>query len=108
MKKFIFLYFGGEQPKNEEELKKEMELWMTWLNGLKSEGILVDMGSAFADNGKEVSAKETLSLTPKMWPALGYNIIQTDNIEKAVEISKGCPSFNQENTVVRVFEFLDM
>jgi len=47
MKKFLYLYIGGEMPKSEAEGEKVMAAWMAWFGTLGKN--LVDPGAPLGD-----------------------------------------------------------
>jgi len=93
--KFVFLYKGSNGPKTNEY----MQSWMTWLQShdLLKSGMQVK-------GGKVVSRETTEDYNGKL---AGFSICEADSLEKAVEISKGCPGI-QYGDKVTVLEELKM
>ncbi|EKD64809.1 MAG: hypothetical protein ACD_50C00300G0003 [uncultured bacterium] len=109
MKKFVFLYYGKVKPGDiaEADMKKVMDNWMTWFGSIKDK--LVDGGNPFATGGKSVTKKGVETISPDMWPAKGYTIINAEDIDEAVKIAKRCPALDDDpEGAVRVYEALPM
>ena len=82
MKKFIYLYFGGNNtPSTPEEGKQVMDKWMAYFNKLGSH--IVDGGAPFGE--RKVVNGETLS------DVGGYSIISAESIDEAVSLTEGLP-----------------
>ena len=83
MKKFIYLYFGGDTASNttEEERNKIMNDWMTYFTKLGDK--VVDMGAPFGER-KTVGGAETSS-------ANGYTVISAESLNDAVSLTDGHP-----------------
>ena len=87
MPRFIFAYHGGTRPETPEEGMEVMGRWNAWLDG---------MGEAAVDRGNPVGVSRTVSAegvedNGGSNPLSGYSIVEADTLEKAIEISKGCP-----------------
>ncbi|MEM9685385.1 MAG: YciI family protein [Bacteroidota bacterium] len=113
MSNFLYLFRGGDARRMEqspEEKQEHMQKWGMWMGALKEKGQLVD-GLPLASEGKVVeNAGEVITDGPFAEGAEvvgGYLIVTADGLDKAVEISKGCPIFEHEGTV-EVREILSM
>jgi len=103
MKKFILLYNGPATPAEEmtEELRnKVMGAWKAWME--KVGDAMVDMGQPMTDGHSVVddgSNGTALQLS-------GYSIIQAENMDKALELSKDHPFLSDKSGKfsVEVFE----
>ena len=108
MEKFMLVFRGGEtHPQNANDSKEAMEYiqsWMTWMQGLGQKGILAG-GEPLQTTGKQVNGKNKVVTDGPFMEAKemvgGYLIVNAKDINEAVEISKGCPIF-QENGKVEV------
>jgi hypothetical protein len=105
--KFMLIFRGGDthpQNANSKEAKAYIQSWMTWMQGLGQNGILVG-GESLQRTGKQVSGKNKVvtdgAFIVSKEMVNGYLIINAIDISEAVEISKGCPIF-QENGKVEV------
>lgn len=96
MPKFLFIYHGenSDHQLSPEEMQQVMEVWMNWINKGMAEGWLVDPGDALAPTGKMVDANLVVTDGPfaeSKEVVGGYSVVQTETIEQAVELAKGCP-----------------
>mgnify|MGYP003325165074 FL=1 len=87
MPHFIFAYHGGKTPETPEETEAEIGRWQSWFDSI---------GDAIIDPGNPVGMSKTGSATGVSDdgganPLSGYTIIQTDSIDRAVELAKACP-----------------
>ncbi|NKB61802.1 MAG: hypothetical protein GKR95_06570 [Gammaproteobacteria bacterium] len=89
MSKYVFAYHGGKMPESEEEAKKVMSQWVTWLQGLGNN--LIDGGNPV---GKSSTVQSDGSITPDGGsnPLSGYSLIEADTMEQALEFAQGCPA----------------
>ena len=113
MSNFLFLFRGGDATRLEqspEEMQKHMQQWGAWMGGLKEKGQLVD-GLPLSKEGKVVqNAGDVITDGPFAEGAEvvgGYLIVSADELNEAVEISKGCPIFEHEGNV-EVREIMSM
>ena len=111
----MFLFRGGrpeDVPYTDEEMKDHMHKWGAWMelmtnkNQMKS-GQPLDFGGkvvyktddgSFKSDGPFPEAKEMIG---------GYIIIQANNMDEAVEISKGCPIY-ENGGVVEIRELISL
>ena len=106
--KYLFVYRNSIEAESAqpspEEMQEIMAQWMAWKekfnneivdlgDGLKPEGKVVRQGST--TDGPYLEAKEVLG---------GYSIVETANLERAVEISKSCPVLMMPGASVEVRE----
>ena len=89
MAKFMFIYHGGSAPESEEEGKKVMAAWESWLGGIGGQGKLIDPGAP-AGPSKTVSSGG-VSDDGGANPASGYTLVEAASIDEAVAYAKGCP-----------------
>jgi len=113
MTKFLYLFRGGDARRvqqSPEEMQAHMQKWGAWMGGLAEKGILVD-GLPLGNDGKVVAESgNTITDGPFAEGAEvvgGYLIVNAENIDSAVEISKGCPIFEHEGNV-EVREIMSM
>lgn len=108
MKKFVFIYYGGGKPDN-MSMDEVMADWGKWYQEIGDK--LVDGGNPFNDGGQEVTMKGVSDIGgAENWHSNGYTIVNAENMDAAVEISKGCPMLkhNADTAVVRVYEAMPM
>jgi hypothetical protein len=97
MAKFVYIYKGGSRPETEEEGKKVMEAWSSWLGGMGDH--VVDMGAPFGASAG-VNGGSTSGLS-------GYSIVTAGSLDEAAEHAKGCPIFASGGGV-EVYETVEM
>jgi hypothetical protein len=116
MEKFIYLFRGGENHADNagssEVASKNMQAWTAWMQGLQQKGILVG-GEPLQRTGKQVNgAKKVVTDGPFVEAKEmvgGYLIVNAKDIDDAVEISKGCPIFNEDGKLeVRPIQKMEM
>ena len=103
MPHFIISYLGGNQPSTPEEGKQHRTKYMDWLASLG--GAVLSPANPFKDT-TTVNSDGSISLggTTSM---SGYTLIDTDSIEKALEIAKSCP-FLDIGGMLEVSEIIKM
>ena len=97
MGKYVYAYKGGGMPETEEEGKRLMDAWTSWMGGLG--GAIVDGGHPFGAS-KAVGADATSGLT-------GYTIVTADSLDDAASKTGGCPIFDAGGSV-EVYETIAM
>lgn len=113
MTKYMYLFRGGDAARIEsspEEMQAHMEKWKAWMGNLASEQKLVD-GLPLSKEGKTLSGADKVIHDGPFAEGKeivgGYLIVNAENLDEAVEISKGCPIFEHEGTV-EVREIMNM
>lgn len=109
----MYLFRGGQETYNSmsaAEKEAHMKVWFSWMGNLRENGQLVD-GLPLSDEGKVVENRgEIITNGPFAEGAElvgGYLIISANDLDQAVEISKGCPIFDYGGTT-EVREILSM
>ncbi|WP_276978705.1 YciI family protein [Flavobacterium filum] len=105
MEKFILLFRGGNthiSTANSQAAMDVIQTWNDWMQGLAEKGILAG-GDALKVSGKHVKGtKKVVSDGPYAEGnelVGGYLIINANDINDAVEISKGCPILIENGSV---------
>ncbi len=102
MKEFIFLFLGGNASESmpEEDRDKHQEAWDQWMDMLEDEGVLID-GLPIEDEIVTVDGDQVDRSVPENMndEVTGYLILETESIEKAIELTKGCPIFEYNGRV---------
>ncbi len=113
MLKFMYLFRGGDARMAElspEEKQAHMQAWGTWIKGLAENGQYAD-GLPLSREGKKVAgANKVISdgpYTEGKEIVGGYLIVNASDLAEAVELSKGCPIF-ENNGEVEIREILNM
>ena len=112
----MLLFRGGENHAHNAQDSKaamdNMQTWMTWMQGLAVKGTLVG-GEPLQPTGKQVTGSNKLVSDGPFMEGKelvgGYLIINAKDIDEAVEISKGCPIFNENGRLeVRPVQKMEM
>jgi hypothetical protein len=106
MEKFMLLFRGGDtHPGNvndSKEAREYIQSWITWMQDLGQKGILVG-GESLQRTGKQVNGRSKVETDGPFIEAEemvnGYLIVNAKGINEAVEISKGCPIFEENGKV---------
>lgn len=106
MEKFMFIFRGGDThvhtAKDSQEVKAYIQSWDTWMQGLGQKGILAG-GDPLQTTGKLVNGKNKVVTDGPFMEAKemvgGYLIVNAKDIDEAVEISMGCPIFEENGKV---------
>ena len=85
-----------------EAMQAELEKWNNWIGGIAAQGKLIG-SDALETTGKVVTgSKHVISDGPYVESkelVSGYLLLHADNIEEAIEQSKGCPIYDIEGSV---------
>jgi hypothetical protein len=86
MATFLLTFHGGSMPETKAEQDQVMAAWDGWFSTL---------GDALVDGGNPISQTRAISPDGSVMDATqapsGYTIIKADSLDRAVELSKGCP-----------------
>ena len=113
MTKFLYLIRGGQEKAAQlspEEMQAHMQTWTNWMKSLVEKGQFVD-GLPLASEGKCVrNGGEVISDGP--YPegkelVGGYLIVNAEDLDDAVEISKACPVYENDG-LIEVREIINM
>jgi len=96
MSDFIYLFRGGAPSGSPEELQQQMQKWTDWAKDLGAGGHL--RGGGPLDIGGKIVKGSEKSVTDGAYAesnALvgGYMLIEAEDLNKAVDLSKECPIF---------------
>lgn len=113
MKEFMYLFRGSDEVRSEqspEQMQEHMQKWGVWMQALGESGnfvaglpldkggsVVADAGSVITD-GPFAEGKEVVG---------GYLIVKANDLEHAVELSKGCPIY-EHNGTTEVRELMTM
>ena len=95
MKKFMLLHFGFEQPTPEI-----MAAWGKWFESIAD----VQVAQGGFSGGREISRDGTTDLPWGPESITGYNIIEAEDLDAAVEIAQGNPFIAS----IRIYEISSM
>jgi hypothetical protein len=102
MSEFVFLYRGGEAARSPEKMQQTMQKWGAWMKELGEKGVLKNAGHPLERTGKSVKgAQKTITDGPYAEKDLvgGFTIIEAKDIDHAVQLSLGCPIFENGGVV---------
>ena len=102
MSEFIYLFRGGDPSGSPEQMQQQMQKWTDWAKDLGSKGHLRG-GGPLERTGKVVQGNQK-SVTDGLYAQAGelvggYMLIEADDLDKATELSKQCPIFNNGGLV---------
>lgn len=103
MSKFLFLFRGGDgrmADLSPEQIQEHMQKWGAWMGELGAAGTLI-AGEPLQSEGKVVAAGNLVTDGPFAEGKElvgGYLLINAENLDQAVEISKGCPIYEHHGT----------
>lgn len=105
MTKFAYLFVGGLVKDDERE--QNMKDWTNWIGKLGQK--LVD-GAPFGDKSKRLDSPDDVKTYDwkKHSNVGGYCIVETTDLNEAVELVKDCPQFAYGNGSVEVREIMAM
>ena len=85
MAAFMFVFRGGNAGGDSpEQMQQHMQKWFSWFEGLSKSGVFKGQGAPLEPTGKVVG---------------GYAIIEAKDLEAAVELARGCPTFDKDGAV---------
>lgn len=95
MPKYLFAYHGGMSPSNPADMKKVMDAWMKWFEG---------MGKAVVDGGNPCGPARTVSskgvaANGGANPVTGYSLIEAKDMDAALKMAKGCPILSSGGSI---------
>jgi hypothetical protein len=95
VKKFMYLHFGFEQP-----TPAIMEAWGAWFQSIADRQI----AQGGFSGGREISKDGTKDLPWGPDSLTGYNIIEAESLDEAVELAQSNPFIAS----IRIYEMRDM
>jgi hypothetical protein len=104
MSSYMFIFRGGEaQGGSPEQLQQHMQKWMAWFEGLSKSGAFKGAGAPLEPGGKVVRGQRKAVSDGPYAEAKdlvgGYAIIEAKDIDHAVEIARGCPTYEKDGAV---------
>jgi len=103
MAQYIIAYLGGNQPSSAEEGKQHFEKYKEWLSSLGESAVspanpLKNTSTVNPDGSVSSGSISSMS---------GFTIIESETMEKALEIAKACP-FLEIGGSLEVSELMQM
>jgi len=104
MADFMLIFRGGETPGDSpEQMQQHMQKWKAWFEGLSRSGAFKGQGAPLEEGGKLVRGSRKAVSDGPFAEAKdlvgGYAIVEAANLAAAVEIARGCPTFEKEGAV---------
>lgn len=104
MANFMLIFRGGDSPGDSpEQMQQHMQRWFAWFDGLTKSGVYKGQGAPLEPGGKVVrGARKTVSDGPFAESkdlVGGYAIVEASDLEAAVEIARGCPTYEKGGAV---------
>ncbi len=103
MPQYVIVYLGGNPPSSPEEGKQHFAKYMEWLSSL---GSSVVSPANPLKNTNTVNPDGTVR-TGGATKMSGYTIVETDSMEAALTMAKGCP-FLEIGGSLEVSELVEM
>lgn len=106
MSRFMYLFRSNPEAYRSlspEQMQQTMKKWMDWRESLEKNGHAPVPGDRLDGSGKVVRGKAK-SVTDGPFIEVkdfiqGYMILEAENLDKAVELSKGCPILDGDGSV---------
>ena len=102
MRQFLYLFRGGDSGSSPEEMQESMQKWAKWIEDLSKEGKFVS-GLPLDQEGKVLEGNSRVltdgPFTEGKEVVGGYSIVNAENLDEAVELTKGCPIFETGGSV---------
>ena len=104
---FLYIFRGGVDSEkmaqmSPEQMQKSMDAWFSWINDLRKQGHF-KAGEPLFPQGKVLRGKnQTITDGPYAEgkeEVGGYLIVTARDLSHAVELSKGCPIFQNDGSV---------
>jgi hypothetical protein len=104
MASFMLIFRGGGAPADSpEQLQQHMQKWMVWFDGLTKSGVYKGAGAPLEQGGKVVrGTRRAISDGPYAEAkdlVGGYAIVEARDLDAAVEIARGCPTYEKDGAV---------
>ena len=103
MSEFVFLFRGGMANGSPEQMQQQMQKWMNWIKKLGDDGVLANPGQPLERGGKVVRGTDKTVTDGPYAEAKdlvgGFMLISAPDLDRAADISKGCPVFDVGGSV---------
>lgn len=104
MASFMLIFRGGDSPGDSpEQMQRHMQKWFAWFDGLSKSGAYKGQGAPLEPGGKVLrGTRKTVSDGPFAEAkdlVGGYAIVEAKDLEAAVEIASGCPTYEKDGAV---------
>jgi hypothetical protein len=103
MSEFLFLYRSAAPQGSPEQLQKTMQKWSAWMKELSEKGHLKSEGNPLERTGRLVKGQQKTVTDGPFAEAKdaigGYSLVEARDLAHAVELAKGCPTFETDGAV---------
>lgn len=104
MASFMLIFRGGDsRADSPEQMQQHMQKWFAWFEGLTKAGVYKGQGAPLEQSGKVVrGARKAVSDGPFAETkdlVGGYAIVEATDLDAAVEIARGCPTYEKDGAV---------
>jgi hypothetical protein len=105
MANYMLIFRGGEAASNDspEQLQQHMQKWQAWFETLTRSGAYKGQGAPLEARGKLVRGTRKAVSDGPFAEAKdlvgGYAIVEARDLEAAVEIARGCPTYEKDGAV---------
>ena len=104
MASFMLIFRGGNSPAaSPEQMQQHMQKWFAWFEGLSKAGVYKGQGAPLEPGGKVVRGTRKAVSDGPFAEAKdlvgGYAIVEAKDLEAAVEIARGCPTYEKDGAV---------
>ena len=106
MGNYMYLFRRNEtvlQSMSPEQMQQTMEKWTNWIETLKKEGHIKQLGERLDGTGKVLRGKSK-AVTDGPYIEVkdsvgGFMLVEARDMDQAVDLSKGCPILEIDGTV---------
>ena len=105
MAKFLFVYRNSAdsyKTMTPEVMQEMMQKWNDWITDGIRQGWMIDAGDGLKPEGRVVKSKKVVTdgpFTEAKELVGGFSIVQTETLDQAAELAKGCPIFLRGGSV---------
>lgn len=104
MASFMLIFRGGDSPGDSpEQMQRHMQKWFAWFDGLTKSGVYKGQGAPLEPGGKVLRGTRKAVSDGPFAEAKdlvgGYAIVEAKDLEAAVEIARGCPTYEKDGAV---------
>ena len=99
------------QEQSEEEMKASMAEWGSWMQSLGSK---LEGGVPFNPESAAILSNEGETVTPGFRTEAdginvgGYILLNAENLDEAIQITKGCPGMHGPDSTIEIRELMTM
>lgn len=103
MGEFAFVFRGRDRTGPREQQQKTVERWRAWMKELAEKGLIVKDSQPFENSGRVVRGRHReihdAPFAEVKDVINGFIVVAAEDINEAVQISLGCPIFDEDGSV---------